>query len=247
MEYLNILAEPKAPNLPVAPPQRMGLVIAIDLSTKPGVAVFLDGNLCRYGTLFKTDEMGAYPYGWIEFLDSVTQHLFQDIKELESIYGVGSASIVLEETTASSQNYSQKKLEWMHLKFLMLLRNHNSIAYIRDGTWKTLTGARARDEDAKLNAKIRYYKKKHGTKLAKLDLDGSGKAKVVGKKTKKHYALRAATELFDLDLMRKDEDAADAVLLGLAFLMGAPLCDGSQFGGLLKRAKETKLKDQSPV
>jgi hypothetical protein len=54
---------------------------------------------------------------------------------------------------------------------------------------------------------------------------------VVGKRTKKHYALRAFKQHFGIELPRKMEDACDAALVGLAYAKGAPICDGTVNGG----------------
>ena len=39
-------------------------------------------------------------------------------------------------------------------------------------------------------------------------------------------AVRIANQLFGLDLELKDNDTADALLIGMAFLKGAKPCDG---------------------
>ena len=58
---------------------------------------------------------------------------------------------------------------------------------------------------------------------------------MVGKKGRKHVAIRRVAELFGIELLRKEEDAADALLLGLAYIKGAPRCDGTVHGGKVKK------------
>jgi len=194
--------------------------------------------LVRYGTLWadKTEsDFGNYPFNYLELACHVARRLYEEVI-LPSCNDSSELNIVIEETTASQANYSQKKLEWIHYAVLDLLRirppvTNLKIFYIRDGVWKNKTGARQNAEEKKINGKISRYKKKHGKKLAKLDLTGSGKARVVGKLGPKHYAIRAVREHFGIELQLQQEDSADAILLGKAFVMGVPVCDGTPFGG----------------
>jgi hypothetical protein len=126
------------------------------------------------------------------------------------------------------------------------------INYIRTGVWRSKVGAVQTKEERNYNAKIsRQKKKKKETFIkenpgvekvpnfrAKLDVDGSGKAKVVRRLDEKDYALRVVRERFGLELTYEQNDTADAICLGLAFIEGVPLCDGTTTGGVNGSDKE---------
>ena len=232
-------------------------ILSLDISTKPGWAFFKDSKLIRYGTLWadKTvEDFGPYPGNYLDFVQDVADRLYSQVF-LPCWRESGSKlTVVIEETTASQNNYSQRKVEWIHYTILHAIREvfpDLPIRYVRDGVWKTKVGARQNNEEKKLNGKISRAKAKKKKAIledttltedekkakikairAKLDLDGSGKARVVGKLSGKNYALRAFTEHFGIELQRQDEDAADAALLGWAYICGVPICDGTTTGGL---------------
>jgi hypothetical protein len=228
-------------------------VVALDLSTKPGVAVFKDGLLLDSYTIWDFD--GAikkshlpYPENYVTVTNEIAKRLFYHcFSHIEKSVPGSSITVVIEETTASSSNYSQKQLEFIHYAFLSHVFQFNRenslsltmwIKYIRDGVWKDLTGARQSKEERSYNAKIsrikQKIKKETGKQshiLAKID------GKVVAPLDRKDYYIRAANQMFDKKLEKKDENEAAALLLGKSFLMGAPLCDGTSTGGLRVKSK----------
>jgi hypothetical protein len=218
----------------------MPLLVSIDLSTKSGYAVFKDGVLVDSGTVWPDVEIknaGRYPenYVWcaMHYVENLLQTLLPHCDLLRFPAELTDVEVVVEETTASSNNYSQKILEFMHFYLIDRLSKVGiRPRYVRDGVWKRMTGANQNAEEKKLNAKIARIKKKTGTKLAKIN------GKVVGKRTKYHYYIRAANETFGMDLGRNDDNQAAAMLLGLAYLKGAPTCDGTLKGGLLPKEKK---------
>ena len=54
----------------------------------------------------------------------------------------------------------------------------------------------------------------------------NNKQRIGSKVTLKHVAVRKANQFFQLELKQKDNDIADAILLGVAFLQGAQVSDG---------------------
>jgi len=232
--------------------QAPALLIAIDLSTKPGWAIFRNGVLTDSGTRFadKTvKDFGLYPFNYIDLARHIIRGLWDEI----ILPAVGRSipdedfHLVLEESTASSQNYSQKKLEFLHFCMIEEARRRPcGVVYIRDGVWKSIMGARQNADEKRLNSKIARQKKKKKEQYlkqnpgalkapnfrAKLDLDGSGKARVVGRLTIQDYYIRVVREKFGLALGREQEDQAAAILLGAAYLMDAPPCDGTDTGGI---------------
>lgn len=237
----------------------MGITIGIDLSTKPGFAVFRGNELYRYGTLWadKTrEDFGPYPYNYLALADYTICKLFNEVIDRETFNYSGVPTIVIEETTGSNQNYTQKILEFLHYRLIQefRLRQHFQLVYIRDGVWKNLVGARQNTAEKKLQSKISRQKKKKKADFlkanpnaekvpsfrAKLDLDGSGKAKVVARLDQADYSIRAFREIFGIELSKEHEDAAEAALLVKAFFMGAPHCDGTTEGGIPIETKKEK-------
>ena len=207
-------------------------LLALDLSTKTGWAVFEDGKPTVWGTLFpdKTvKDFGEYPFNYPLCAEYLIQRLFDEVIFVHAQIGT---TIVIEETNASRQNYSQKLLEFLHYalcrKFAAM--GKFEVRYIRTGEWRKKVNGNLSKEEKLLNGKISRIKKKTGKKLAKID------GKVVGKKTRKHSALRVCLDEFQIELKKKDEDAADALCLGLGYLRGAPACDGTIKGGITKKA-----------
>jgi len=208
-------------------------VLALDVSTKTGWALFKNGKPKSWGTLFpdKTvKDFGQYPINFVMLAQHLVARLMREVI-LPVLNELGtSIDIVIEETNASKQNYSQKLLEYLHFCLVNTLHMYGiAPKYIRTGEWRKFTDSKMSKEEKSLNAKIARIKRQTGKKLAKID------GKVVGKKGRKHVALRRTEELLGIELMRKDEDAADALLLGLGYIKGAPVCDGTTVGGKSKK------------
>lgn len=210
-------------------------LVALDISTNTGFAVYVDGKLVGSGTLWPDShesDFGTYPNNYVDFTRCLAGKIFKEVLSpvLQANPG-GDIRVVIEETTASQNNYAQKKLEFLHFQVLEICARYRfPVVYIRDGVWKRIVGATQNKEERNLNAKIARIKKKTGAKLAKID------GKVVGKKNRKDYAIRAANEIFGKSLKKNDSNEADAILLGYAYLKGAPACDGTTLGGLLPKA-----------
>lgn len=208
----------------------MKTVLALDLSTKSGWAYFEDGKLIKYGTVFserKASDFGDYPYSYILFADHVYEMLLDELGKI-TFHTENKNEIVIEETTSSKNNYSQKILEYIHYKVVghfYLLKRDLPIKYVRTGVWRRTVGATQTKEERNYNAKIARQKRSTGKRLAKID------GKVVRKLNRKDSALRVFKKEFGIELTYKDNDACDAALLGLAYLRGASVCDGTINGG----------------
>lgn len=209
-------------------------IVSLDLSTKPGWARFhvKDGEVqkMQFDTVFPKKEIkqyGRYPFNYIDFARDVGNHLVNDIYLIHINHP--EVEVVIEETTTSKNNYSQKILEFIHYAVLTGLQARKiPVFYIRTGTWRGAVGANLNAEEKKLNQKIYRVKKQTGSKLAKID------GKVVGKRTRKHASLRCFKEHFGYELPLNMNDACEAVLIGMAYIKGAPVCDGTTDGGTRK-------------
>lgn len=224
-------------------------LLALDLSTNFGFAVYQNGELKEHGTIWwkeRREEFSAsrYPFNLLRYTKAISVDLIALIER------VSPDEIVVEETTASKDNVSQRILEFIHHGFLayMELRPEIPVAYVRDGVWKRATGSNQNPDEQKWNAQISRLKAKRKKtldqdasltederkRLSRLPVKIEGK--VVGKKDKKSYYIRSANEKFGLSLKDKDENEAAAILIGLAYAQGIPVCDGTRIGGLLPKA-----------
>lgn len=176
------------------------LVFAIDLSTKPGVAILKDEQLLFHTTLFsktKRADYGEYPVNIFKFTDVVIENLIKNLMDGMAVFG-NPDLIVIEETSPGRETYSQKQLEFLHYALCKLLLSKNFLVkYVRTGEWRKVVNLRMSKDDKSNNKLVSQGKKR-------------------GRITKKHLSVRIANELFSLQLKLKDEDAADAILLGLS-------------------------------
>jgi hypothetical protein len=206
-------------------------VLALDVSTNTGYAYYEDGKLILSGTIWPDKDLtsfGPYPFNYIDLAESLSKNIMNFCVD----FFIGECDIVVEETTASKNNYSQKTLEYLHFCLLRHIRSlgpNYQVSYLRTGTWRSTVGARQTKEERNLNARISRIKKQTGKKLAKID------GKVVGRKDRKDYAIRTVREIFGMSLKKKDNNQADAILLGWAYILGAPACDGTVKGGIIKK------------
>jgi hypothetical protein len=186
-------------------------ILAIDLSTKPGVAL-LDGERPLFHTTLFNDltkrDFGTYPENMLKMTYYVINKLTNLTHKLISEHGRPDL-IVIEETVPGRETYSQKQLEWLHFWLCQKLIGEFQIVpkYIRTGDWRKTLNMRLSKEDKKNNQLVSKGKKR-------------------GRIGKKHLSVRMANARWNLSLKIKDEDAADALNLGLAAYMGAPFSTG---------------------
>ncbi len=127
--------------------------------------------------------------------------------------------IVIEETNKGKNRYTQKILEFTHKAVLIELSGCSfKLSYISTSIWRNKLGQKASKEDIK-NNKLVNKANREGKSKKSLGL--------TGKITPKHRAIRHVNETFNLNLKMKDNDKADAICLGEAYLAGAEICDGT--------------------
>ncbi|GAC1694086.1 MAG: hypothetical protein NVS9B9_16510 [Ktedonobacteraceae bacterium] len=202
-------------------------LLALDLSTSTGYAVFDDGVLSSYGVVAnerKVSSYGDYPWSLMAAVRDISSKIFEIIDHFEP------DAIVIEEVTKSRNYFSQKALDWLHQSVLLFIEGTNKtdprkieVSYVFPASWRKALDLRLSKEDKKLNSKLSKAKanaKKTGSKLDKKTLG------IRGRFGKKHVALRYVNETFGFSLKVKDDDIADAICLGLGFLKGAVKCDG---------------------
>lgn len=186
-------------------------ILAIDLSTKPGVALFNKERPVFFTTLFsdlKRADFGTYPENMLKMTYHVVAKIVSLMNKLIAEHGTFDL-VVIEETVPGRETYSQKQLEWLHFFLCQKLIGDFKITpkYIRTGDWRKTLNMRLSKEDKKNNQLVSKGKKR-------------------GRIGRKHLSVRMANERWNLSLKIKDEDAADALNLGLAAYMGASFSSG---------------------
>lgn len=192
-------------------------ILALDMATKTGWASMVsskDGiELEACGTLPQIHEIaGQYPMNYVEWAYAC----YLPITELIDEYAPD--VLVIEETVAGSKAvYTQKILEWIHFLVAKYIKETNIRAiYLLTGAWRSEVGSKMTKEESKHNKRVKDYKESHGDTKVAYDDDG----RRIGKLTKKHINIRRANEVFGhflkVPLRKKNEDLADALLLGYA-------------------------------
>lgn len=193
----------------------MSRILALDMSTKTGWAVIdvKDGKftLVDCGTLNKESEPeGDYPVNYIEW----STKCFNHIEDLVDRFSPD--EFVIEETAKGSKNnMSQKIVEFIHYELALFFKENPNMprTYFLTEEWRRICGCVMNHDEKRQNAEVRKQKKKKIT-VAK-DSDG----KRIGLIGKKHVNVRRANEVYGLDLILKDEDRADALLLAHALFL----------------------------
>lgn len=192
-------------------------VLSLDISTKTGWALIVSEDnsyeLECHGQVPKMAEPeGSYPSNYVEWAIACFH------KILELIDRLAPDVLVIEETASGSKNlYSQKILEYIHfLVAKFVLETKIKAVYLMTEQWRRETGCLMTLEEKKHNKQVKQYKDKNKTSIA-YGNDG----KRVGKIGRKHINIRRANEIFGKFLTevlrKKDEDAADALMLAYCY------------------------------
>jgi hypothetical protein len=185
--------------------------LALDLSTKTGWALFEGDKLIESGSIpqvkIEDFNVNADPnfsphYPWNMMKGAAT--LAANVTDLVWLKEPG--YIVTENTVKGRNRHTQRILEWIHLEVLRLLCSRpyfsditHRFSYMDPSEWRKIVDMRLSNEQKKNNRDVSAGKKR-------------------GRIGKKHLSVAMANEKFNLKLKLKDNDQADAILLGLAFV-----------------------------
>lgn len=213
-------------------------VLALDLSTHAGYALFegemgAKPKLLSYGTVHLLDGKSKervhnyggqrYPYSYL----CAARAQLNKIWNLKEAHLPDPDVLVVEETNGSRNRYTQKVLEFLHHTLIgdCMSRKIGMVYLDSDGTngWRKKLGLWMSKEQKRANAKLSKAKSAAKAKGVKLDKKALG---IRGKTTKKHLAIERANAEYGLNLIVKDNDAADAICLGLAYFNHAVPCTG---------------------
>lgn len=185
----------------------MRRVLAIDLSTKSGWAVFEDTTLKASGNLghqpvedfnVNADPNFSPKYPW-NIMDAA-ECVAANVHALVSVHEP--EHIVIENTVKGRNRHTQRLLEWLHFTLLFKLRHGVGITYMDPSEWRKIVDMRLSKDQKKNNRDVSAGKKR-------------------GRIGKKHLSVAMVNEKFSKTLKLKDNDEADAILLGLAFVTRA--------------------------
>lgn len=205
-------------------------LLALDLSTKTGAAVLQegeDGGVAvarreRIALEKAAHEFGPYPENLLRATEVIAAQVCAFVEEENP------DKIVIEETNLGKNRYSQKILEFIHRAVLERLRLAgllDRVYYVSSSEWRKALAIKLNSAQRAQNTILSRAKRRAAEKGVKLDKKALG---VTGKVTQKHIALAYVNERFpELELKMKDNDIADAIALGCAYLAGAKLCDGT--------------------
>ena len=200
----------------------MERVLGLDLSSKAGWAVLEDGKLTEKG-LIQLDRPilgfdGGYPWNFHRAAGWQAQNIEDLAKRVDP------TTVVIEETNLGKNRYSQKFLEFLHCRLLLMPTIcSRKVVYLSSSAWRSALGLQMTAEDRRNNGKLSRAKKHAFMTGGKLDKASLG---IKGRVNKKHLAVRYANATYNLNLKMKDNDIADAICLAAAYLAGADACDG---------------------
>jgi hypothetical protein len=210
-------------------------ILSLDISSKTGWAfrerAGEEGKfaLTAYGLMQLPQPILTYPGGYPKSVQraawAAADMAIQKALELKPDV------IVIEDTVPGRKALSQRFLEWAHQAVLSGIEadfkpsDMPKVIYLRTGTWREAVGLKQTKADAKNNRQANKLKelKKTNPELAKKMAKKLG---VRGKVSKKHLSVRLVNELWNLGFKVKDNDIADAILLGEAYILGAEPNDG---------------------
>lgn len=187
-------------------------LLALDLSLSTGWALFSEKNLKEYGLLKikeTTEQFGPYPYGVLlaaEKMGAMVRTLV-----LEKVPDF----IIIENTNLGRNRNSQRVLEFIHCCVLQNLQEVCQVEYMDSSEWRKILKVGLSKEDREKNKALSKAKAKAEKEGVKLDKKALG---VNGKITQKHVAIRWINEKHELGFLPKDDDVADAICLGEAYL-----------------------------
>jgi hypothetical protein len=166
---------------------------------------------------------GEFPFSYLYAARNIATQLY------ELCCDTNPDIIVIEEINKPGRfgnRYAQKVLDFIHCLLLadleVLLHNTEAtikVVYVNTSDWRRIVGANLTKADKALNVKVRKLKKAG-------DKEALKKLGVRGRIGKKHVAVRYVNQTFGLNLKMKDNDIADALCQGVAYLLGVKHCDG---------------------
>jgi len=202
-------------------------VLALDLSTNTGWALIDPAEptkLKGYGNFVSKETESLYPFSYLYRAQVVSQQLGFLLSGFlnDSLFKIENLTVVIEEVNMSRARHSQKQLDFIHYAVLEMLKYYDKcrVVYVDTSQWRKACGITLTKEQRKLNQTLAKASRESARKGVKLDKKALG---IKGKITKKHLAVNRANEIFGTKFVVKDNDIAEAALLGYAWILGVPV------------------------
>lgn len=200
----------------------MHRILALDLSTHCGFAVFEDGKLVQHGVINLPNGVfayGKYPIGFVKAAENQIDFVMDKALEFDEM-----PVIVVETINNGKNRFTQQLLNFLHFALVQRMHAHDTeVFYVDSSAWRQAIGLEMTKEQKKANAKLSKAKREAAQSGAKLDKKKIG---VKGKVTPKHLAIAHVNEVYGLKLKVKDNDAADAICIGEAWLKNVRHSEG---------------------
>lgn len=171
------------------------IILGLDIATNTGWAVRKDGFLVDKGLIPKRIVELSYTvvddYHYVDDADHTSGAIVELINKHKPDF------IYIEQTNQGRNRTSQKQLEFLHysaLKGIDRCGLSECVRYVDSSAWRKHLKVKLSPEDRKHNKLVKG-------KLAR------------GKITLKHKAVQWANDLYNLNLLLKDDDIADALAL----------------------------------
>lgn len=184
-------------------------ILSIDASSHAGWAILEDKNLIKYDILETPSQSQDWPWG----IHAWAKNIAQKINEL--VLQTACDKVIIERATSSRFRQSQNLLDFMHcfiLEFALQNKWSDKLLYVDVSAWRKKVDLRLNAEQKKQNQLISKEKKK-GNKVVKV----AGKR--IGRVTKKHLAVWFVNNLFGTNFKIKDNDIADAIMVGYSYFL----------------------------
>lgn len=208
-------------------------VLALDISTNTGWALFQDAQLFSFGVIKKPEEFnrhGTYPYDFLSYAEKIADQIVLKVKETNPNH------LVIEETNKTGRfgsRHSQKLLEFIHCFVLLKLvdfinNNYLVVFYVNTSDWRKKLNLSVAETKKKAKPYIKKYKelkvkakkdKSYKKELEQLKKELKTKC-IHGKIDKKSISVAHVNLVYTLNLKKGDNDISDAICIGEAFLNG---------------------------
>lgn len=208
-------------------------VLALDVSTKTGWALFDGAQLVSFGFLEKPrsfEECGNYPGNFTQVAEDMVNLIATVVATQKP------DMLIVEETNKTGRfgsRHSQKILEFIHCFLIHRFKAHMPIKYINTSDWRKILKLSVADtkkmakpyikELTRLKGELAKADKAH-KKVAKDALDAHKKTLkdkcIHGKIDKKSISVAFVNMTHKLALKKGDNDISDAICLGEAYKRG---------------------------
>lgn len=170
-------------------------VLGLDMSTKTGYAILESGTLIKSGLISKeitsssrSTQGRVIDYVFLDMADEIAEGVRQYLNpSIDFIY--------IEQTNQGRNRTSQKQLEFIHSAVLRTIKTSgyaDKVRYVDSSAWRSILSIKLTKLDSQKNKLVKQKKER-------------------GKITSKHLVVRWVNEKYNLSLLLKDNDEADAI------------------------------------